>query len=301
MYVLLPSAPGANALKEFKQNLNADILINLIHQMKNQTCIVAFPKMKLSSSLSLKNALKSLGLVSLFDPLKADLSLLSPGLNKTVNLSPLKESGIQEDRTLRAQDGFYFPPRIGENSQENMTVDDRERKNYFRYEDKLRGYSVEQWANGYNIERIHRKRLANLQRETSTVSVKDLYQAENNKGNNKESNKENRRKRQSRPIDQDFLNFLDAKNLPSFGLDTLRNSANIENPGLYAKDVLHKVEININEKGTEAAAATAVALERTGNQKKFIANRPFLFFIRHEPSKIIWFWGTVNTPTPNYP
>ncbi|KYN00081.1 hypothetical protein ALC62_09143 [Cyphomyrmex costatus] len=83
-------------------------------------------------------------------------------------------------------------------------------------------------------------------------------------------------------------------------LDILRNSANLVNPGLYADEVLHKVEMDVTEKGTEAAATTAVALRRDGNQKKLVANRPFIFFIRHDPTKLILFWGTVNKPTPHY-
>lgn len=285
MYVLLPNAPGATALKEFERRLNPDILENLIQNIQNQTCIVGFPRMELSSSLSLKRAFQSLGLNTLFDPVKADLSLLSPGLNGMIPDSS-KIGGRDQlmNPQLRPQDGFYFPPRLGENAQENKTArSDPSRKNYIRYDDN-RGYTVEQWANGFNIERIPREKPENERREAATPATK-----------------EDRVTRQSRPIDQDFLNFLESHNLPSFGLDTLRNSENIKNPGLYAEDVLHRVEININEKGTEAAAATAVAIERTGSQKRFIANRPFLFFIRHEQSKLIWFWGSVNTPTPNYP
>ncbi|XP_033218752.1 leukocyte elastase inhibitor isoform X2 [Belonocnema kinseyi] len=261
MYVLLPNAPGAAALKAFERKLNPDILENLIQNIQNQTCIVGFPRMELSSSLSLKRAFQSLGLKTLFDPVKADLSLLSPGLNGMIPDSS-KIGG--RDQQLRPQDGFYFPPRLGENTQENKTSKSNpSRINYIRNP---------------------REKHENEGSETVTAATR-----------------EDRVTRQSRPIDQDFLNFLESHNLPSFGLDALRNSADIENPGLYAEDVLHRVEININEKGTEAAAATAVAIERTGSQKRFIANRPFLFFIRHEQSKLIWFWGSVNTPTPNYP
>ncbi|XP_051170059.1 leukocyte elastase inhibitor-like isoform X2 [Leptopilina boulardi] len=279
MYVLLPNRPGATALKEFERNLDPNILENLINNVKNQTCIVGFPKMKLSSSLSLKRAFQSLGLITLFDPRKADLSLLSAGLNNSISKKNIDDD--LKSQLPKPQDGFYFPPRIGDTDQDNKTTDNGnlKRKYYFRYEDMLRGYSVEQWDNGFNIKRNRR-------------STNDEFKSIKN------MNK--RKKRQNRPIDQDFLNFLNSQNLPSFGLDSLRNSKNIQNPGLYAEDILHRVEIDINEKGTEAAAATAVAIERTGSQRHFVANRPFLFFIRHDFSKLIWFWGTVNSPTPNF-
>lgn len=303
MYVLLPNKVGANALEEFKRNLNPNILENLINNVKNQTCIVGFPRMKLSSRLSLKHAFQSLGLITLFDPTRADLSLLSPGLNDSSSYSVTKNNNNNNNNSNnngddeinvqlpKPQDGFYFPPRI--NTEDNKTPSNNgnnRRKHYFRYEDKLGGYTVEQWENGYNIKR--NRRAANLESGVDKGNI--IYQQHQQKRNFK------RAKRQNRPIDQDFLNFLNTQNLPSFGIDSLRNSKTIKNPKLYAEDILHRVEININEKGTEAAAATAVALERTGSQNYFIANRPFLFFIRHDFSKLIWFWGTVNSPTPNY-
>ncbi|KYN34293.1 hypothetical protein ALC56_11400 [Trachymyrmex septentrionalis] len=142
MYVLLPKAEGAAALKNFQNQLTADTIEYLINSMKNETCVIGFPRMKLSSKLSLNGALQSLGLHSF---------------------------------------------------------------------------------------------------------------------------------------------------------------ANLVNPSLYADEVLHKVEMDVTEKGTEAAATTAVVLRRDGNQKKLVANRPFMFFIRHDPTKLILFWGTVNKPTPHYP
>lgn len=73
------------------------------------------------------------------------------------------------------------------------------------------------------------------------------------------------------------------------------------NPGLYADNVIHKVTIDITELGTEAAAATVVSLTRDGTHKVVKFDRPFLFFIRHEETGSVLFWGTVLKPTPNRP
>ena len=100
----------------------------------------------------------------------------------------------------------------------------------------------------------------------------------------------------TRPIDQEFVEFLKAAKLPSFGVDKLRNTAGLKNPGIFADDVIHKVEMTVNERGTEAAAVTTITIDRSNDYKRLIANRPFLFFIRHEPVKLIWFWGTVHKP-----
>lgn len=103
-------------------------------------------------------------------------------------------------------------------------------------------------------------------------------------------------KRQTRPIDQEFVEFLNSQKLPNFGVDELRNTPGIKNPGIYADDVIHKVEMTVNERGTEAAAVTQLVIDRDNDYKRLVANRPFLFFIRHQPAKLTWFWGTINNP-----
>lgn len=41
-------------------------------------------------------------------------------------------------------------------------------------------------------------------------------------------------------------------------LDILRKETNLKNPGWFADDVLHKVDLTINERGTEGGAATGL-------------------------------------------
>ena len=64
--------------------------------------------------------------------------------------------------------------------------------------------------------------------------------------------------------------------------------------------VIHKAFIDVNEEGTEAAAATAVMMAgsafRPGQPIQFRADHPFLFMIRHEPTGSILFMGHVNNP-----
>jgi serpin B len=63
-------------------------------------------------------------------------------------------------------------------------------------------------------------------------------------------------------------------------------------------DVIHKAFISVDEKGTEAAAATAVIFERTSNPTpSFVANRPFLFVIRDRLTGVILFMGRILDPT----
>jgi hypothetical protein len=70
---------------------------------------------------------------------------------------------------------------------------------------------------------------------------------------------------------------------------------------LFIDKVLHKGTIRIDEKGTEAAAATAVGMVPGGgvpptDAKKFIADHPFLFILRDADNGAILFLGRVASP-----
>jgi serpin B len=67
---------------------------------------------------------------------------------------------------------------------------------------------------------------------------------------------------------------------------------------LRLQDVFHKAFVNVDEAGTEAAAATA-AVAMLGMQSlrtEFTADHPFLFVIRHNPTNCILFMGRLTKP-----
>ena len=68
---------------------------------------------------------------------------------------------------------------------------------------------------------------------------------------------------------------------------------------LFIGAVLHKAFVDVNEAGTEAAAATAVEMKKSepmGPPPVFRADHPFLFLIRHNPSGSILFLGRLVNP-----
>ncbi|XP_069829931.1 serpin I2 isoform X2 [Dendropsophus ebraccatus] len=66
---------------------------------------------------------------------------------------------------------------------------------------------------------------------------------------------------------------------------------------LYISKVVQKVSIEVNEAGSEAAASTGMHVATMSMiNHRFIADRPFLFFIRHNPSGSILFMGKVTNP-----
>jgi serpin B len=74
------------------------------------------------------------------------------------------------------------------------------------------------------------------------------------------------------------------------------------NDYLYISNVFHKTFVEIDEKGTEAAAATAVVMMRATahleepKPLEVRVDRPFLFAIQHRPSGACLFIGRVTDP-----
>jgi serpin B len=105
-----------------------------------------------------------------------------------------------------------------------------------------------------------------------------------------------------------------AENLQALGMksafDIPRGSANFDkmaprkpNDYLYISNVFHKTFIAVDEKGTEAAAATAVVMMRAtairGPKPPPIevkVDRPFIYAIQHVPSGVCLFLGRVTDP-----
>jgi serpin B len=71
---------------------------------------------------------------------------------------------------------------------------------------------------------------------------------------------------------------------------------------LFINGIFHKAFIEVNEEGTEAAAATAVVVQTESvaelqKEMEFIANSPFFFVLRDRVTNSILFIGKVKDPT----
>jgi serpin B len=65
---------------------------------------------------------------------------------------------------------------------------------------------------------------------------------------------------------------------------------------LFIKAVIHQASIDVDEAGSEAAAATAVVIDRVSAGIEFRVDRPFLFALRDVPTGAILFLGRVVEP-----
>jgi serine protease inhibitor len=94
---------------------------------------------------------------------------------------------------------------------------------------------------------------------------------------------------------KDILVAMGARNMFLGGL------GNIADGKLLVSEVKHQAVIEVSEKGTEAAAVTMIAVERSIHKiehfnKTFVADRPFIFMIRENQSNTILFMGKVMNP-----
>jgi len=99
----------------------------------------------------------------------------------------------------------------------------------------------------------------------------------------------------------DLNSTLSAMGMPVAFTDRADFSGMSPDSNLYLSKALHKAFIEVDEKGTEAAAATAAIVSFTSapppeTPKVFRADRPFLYIIHHNATGAILFIGRVTVP-----
>lgn len=81
-------------------------------------------------------------------------------------------------------------------------------------------------------------------------------------------------------------------------LDFQRKVKNNLKSKLYVSTIIHKVYISVDESGCEAAAVTAAGVGQYPEKIiNFVMETPFMFVLRHDPTKIALFSGLVIDPT----
>jgi serpin B len=77
------------------------------------------------------------------------------------------------------------------------------------------------------------------------------------------------------------------------------NFGGISDEPLVVAEAYHKAFVAVDEEGTEAAAATAIAMAPGGPPPRptaFVVDRPFLFLIRESATGAILFLGRLTAP-----
>ena len=99
------------------------------------------------------------------------------------------------------------------------------------------------------------------------------------------------------------LGMKSAFDIPRGSADFDKMAPRKPNDYLYISNVFHKTFIAVDEKGTEAAAATAVVMMRATAMRgpkpppiEVKVDRPFVYAIQHVPSGVCLFLGRVTDP-----
>lgn len=137
------------------------------------------------------------------------------------------------------------------------------------------------------LPKFHVEQSSDIQTALKDLGLKSLFNSESDlslMASSKERNKETDQSTQ--------LNSKDA-------LDALENITSLQNPNIYVDKIIHKVVLSVDEFGTEGGAATGGFVNKQGVSVLFVANSPFLFLIRHNPTKLPIFYGAVFEPSFN--
>lgn len=104
-------------------------------------------------------------------------------------------------------------------------------------------------------------------------------------------------------FDASVKDALIAAGMPCAFAEACADFSAMANAPLKIDDVAHATFLRVDEKGTEAAAATAVKIVVTGSRilpdvPQMIVDRPFLMTIRDRASGALIFFGRIAEPTP---
>jgi len=85
-----------------------------------------------------------------------------------------------------------------------------------------------------------------------------------------------------------------------FSIDRADLSGITGDNSLYVSSVVHKAFVEVNEQGSEAAAATGAVMNLRSmpaySNARFVADRPFIFFIRDQTTGLVLFMGSLRQP-----
>ena len=93
--------------------------------------------------------------------------------------------------------------------------------------------------------------------------------------------------------------------LEKLGIKDLFSGTNVDlsgfngSKGLYASAMIQKAFIEVNEEGSEAAAATGMVISSRSLSEPaaFVCDHPFVFFIRDSKTGLVLFMGRIVDPT----
>lgn len=284
MYIIMPNNSTRHRLRQFQASLTADKIQEMISKMEWKTAIILFPKLHITNRIDLKMILNRMGLRSLFTYDQSDLSLISTGVETPLNIHQQRFPSASNN----VDDRQFLFPRFNNANSKNDTVSSNI---------VARGFTSPMENNTNDVVKRDKRSVVTYKVSSSDfhaqrepLRLKDLVISKRIT-KSYPNKKPLSRGRRDLPIDPSLsLKRLDL-------LRTRLNSEHYTNPRLFADELIHQIDLTVNEVGTEGGAATSTTLRRSGPDVLFRAETPFLFLIRHEDTKLPIFYGAVFEPT----
>lgn len=275
MYIILPNNSTRQRLRQLQATLSADKIDEMISKMEWRSSIVFFPKLHITNNVDLKAILNRMGLRSLFTYDQSDLSLISTGAEVLSSSKSFLGKGSNSH--------FLFS-RLGGNDTENRNATSSVETN--------KTSTSEAPARNKRSAVTYKAISSDFHSVKEPLRLKDLV-IDKRITKSYPHKKALSRGRRQIPADPSItLKRIDA-------LRSILSSENAPNPRLFANELIHQIDLTVNEMGTEGGAATVTTLRRSGPDVLFRTETPFLFLIRHEDTKLPIFYGAVFEPTNN--
>uniref|UniRef100_A0A1I8MLJ0 Serpin domain-containing protein n=1 Tax=Musca domestica TaxID=7370 RepID=A0A1I8MLJ0_MUSDO len=258
MYVIQPNDSTRLKLRGLMSVLDARKINDMIDKMMLKTTVMVFPKMHFARTMTLNDILPAMGVTDVFNPGLSDLSLIG-GRNMANNGRRPIFSPVP---TPVAQTPTV-PARKGLAAVNQQYYDRYNEKplifsSRFGEEEEEQGNSTTATTEMPAMQTIE---------DTTPAHAIEKRQAPN-----------------------------DANLQALSNLEAERFTYNGYHSDLFVNEIIHKVDFAVDEQGTEAAAATAAYLYRSGTDVVFRGDTPFLILIRHDHSKLPLFYGVINKP-----
>lgn len=297
MYIIQPNNSDRQRLRDLQARLTADRIESMIARMQWETSIVLLPKMKITNQLNLKDVLHKMGARALFSETDSDLSLISSGPGAEHELAagqtyvqppalvplPTRINFALPGDADQSDEPFIFSRDDDEPSKPKVTR--RRRRNVITYKVPSEQKSAP--------APLTMKSFILDKRITKTKTPLSLSSSSSPSGK-----KTLRRAR--RQVDlSESIKQLDCLRKRLRGDADATRIGSAEKNGLFVDEILHQVDLTVNEKGTEGGAATVTTLFRTGTDVVMRVETPFLFLIRHDETKLPLFYGAVFEPSNN--
>lgn len=227
MFILLPNNSTVTAVRNLHRQLSANLINQMIARMTVASSIVFLPKMHLTSTLNLEREISALGVRSLFDQQSADLGLLAEannvagghGAGAVHSFAPVHTQVHHQPHTQNLEEVLIFSRFSEDKAASGEELKSRPKRS------------------SYKVTSLDGK-------NQDPLGMKDFVLR-------KRITKENK-------INKKLVGHRHRRQVPDLSaafqsLDNGRSQSG-RNPGLFANEIVHKVDLVINEKGTEGGA-----------------------------------------------